>query len=124
MPLSPFDPALAIQLAQFPLQIKGWDPETAPGPVTPPFGYSLLHFLIANDLIPGLPDYDVYGYIARSPDGSDVTIGIRGTSGILEWLKDFQFSLTPYPYAPGAGRAASGFVALYASLGITRDITP
>lgn len=124
MPDSAFDPALAVRLAQFPQQIRGWDPETSPGPVTPPFGYALLHFLIANDLIPGLPDYDVYGYIARSPDGSDLTVAIRGTAGILEWLKDFQFFLTPYPYAPAAGRAASGFVSLYASLGIARDTAP
>jgi pimeloyl-ACP methyl ester carboxylesterase len=124
VPDAPFDPATAVRLAQFVRQIQGWDPETAPGPVLPPFGYELLHLLIANDLVPGLPDFDVYGYIARSPDGSDLVLAIRGTSGILEWLKDFQFFLTAYPYAPGAGRVAGGFLALYASLGITQGTMP
>lgn len=124
MPASAFDPVLAVALGNFVLQIKEWDEETSPANVVPPAGYTLLHFLIGNDLIPGLPDFDVYGYIARSPDGSDLVVAIRGTAGILEWFKDFQFRLVTYPYAPGAGRSATGFTSLYASLGITKDITP
>ncbi len=121
MSASSFDAALPVRLGQFVLQIEKWDEETSPGTVTPPKGYRLLHFLAANDLIPGLPDFDIYGYIALSPDGSDLVVALRGTKGILEWLKDFQFFLTAYPYLPGAGRIASGFAALYASLGVTLD---
>jgi hypothetical protein len=124
MPLSAFDPVTAVKLGNFVLQIEVWDPEKSPGPFLPPSGYTLLHLLIANDLVPGLPDFDIYGYIARSPDGSNLVVAIRGTNGILEWLKDFQFGLVPYPYVPGAGRVATGFAALYASLGITKDNTP
>jgi len=124
MPASAFDPVLAVSLGQFLVQIRDFDPETSPGPVTPPGGYTLLHFIIANDLVPGLPDFDVYGYIALSPDGSDLVVAIRGTNGILEWLKDFEFQLVTYPYVPGAGRTATGFTSLYATLGITQGITP
>lgn len=102
----------ALQLGRFIL--AAYDLYTAGNPddFAPPDGYSLVSKIYADDITDGIPDYKVFGYIARS--GSDVIVAIRGTEGILEWIGDSLFFLVPFPYV-SAGRTENGFTNFYIS---------
>jgi hypothetical protein len=89
-----------------------------PPSFVPPLGYSLIKKLYADDLADGIdlddPDYQVFGYIARSTTTPvDVVVAIRGTQGILEWITDFDFFAIPFPFAPNAGNTERGFTNCY-----------
>jgi triacylglycerol lipase len=55
-----------------------------------------------------------YGFLARSTTAPGVYAAvIRGTEGIVEWVKDAQFLMTPHPVA---GRVEHGFQDIYATM--------
>jgi triacylglycerol lipase len=58
-----------------------------------------------------------YGFLARSTTvpGDHVAV-IRGTEGIVEWVKDAQFLMTPHP---SGGRVEHGFQDIYGTLQLT-----
>lgn len=100
----------AIKLGRFVL--AAYDLYTAGDPpdFAPPDGYSLVAKIYADDITDNLPDYKVFGFIARS--GSDVIVAIRGTENIAEWVMNFIFLTVPFPYV-SAGRTEQGFTYFY-----------
>jgi len=81
-------------------------------------GYTLVKKIYADDLVDGInlaaPDYQVFGFIAQSPAPPvDVIVAIRGTEGIFEWLQNFEFFTTPFPFVPNAGHIEEGFSDFY-----------
>ncbi len=112
MPSPAFDIQAALQLGQF-VQ-AAYDLWQSGDPFTPPAGYTLITKIYADDITDGIPDYMVFGYIARSPGpNSDVIVAIRGTEGILEWIMNFRLLLTDFPYVSGAGKTEKGFTYFY-----------
>src|SRR5262249_19562759 len=87
---------------------------------TPPAGYTLVSKVYADDITDGLPDFKVFGFIARS--GSDAVVAIRGTEGVLEWIMDSLFVPVPFPYLP-AGRTEQGFTGFYSTFRTGPDNT-
>jgi predicted lipase len=112
MPLATFSISEALQLGQFVL--AAYDLFTAGDPAvfTPPGGYTLVTKIYADDITDGVPDYKVFGFIARS--GPDVIVAIRGTEGVFEWIMDFLFIPVLFPYV-NAGRTERGFTNFYSS---------
>jgi predicted lipase len=112
MPSATFSIPEAIQLGRFVL--AAYDLFTAGDPpgFVPPDGYSLVAKIYADDITDGLPDYKVFGYIARS--GADVVVAIRGTENIAEWVMDSFFVPVLFPYV-NAGRTEKGFTYFYST---------
>src|SRR5579872_3135366 len=108
MPTAVFSPTEAVQLGEF--VIQAYNLRAGSG-FQLPTGYTLVTQIYADDLTNDDPDYVVFGFIARS--GTDVVVAIRGTEGFLEWIKDFELILVPFPYA--AGKVEQGFKSFYAS---------
>jgi predicted lipase len=109
MPTPVFSATEAVQLGEFVLEAYNLYAGTG---FALPTGYSLVTQIYADDITDGDPDYKVFGFIARS--GSDVVVAIRGTEGFLEWIRDFELILVPFPYA-SAGKIEQGFKSFYAS---------
>lgn len=114
MPSAIFSVAEALRLGEFVL--AAYDLYTAPDPtkVAPPGGYQLVSTIYADEITVEKEDYRIFGYIAQL--GSDVVVAIRGTERIMEWIRDFEFALTKFPYADG--RTEEGFTDFYTSLRI------
>jgi predicted lipase len=112
MPPGTFSIPEAVQLGRFVL--AAYDLFTAgdPAAFTPPACYTLVSKVYADDLTDALPDYKVFGFIARS--GPDVVVAIRGTEGLWEWLIDSLFIQIPFPYV-AAGRTEQGFTGFYST---------
>lgn len=112
MPSSTFSIPQALQLGRFVLAAYDLFTANDPPGFAPPDGYSLVSKIYADDITDGVPDYKVFGFIARS--GSDVIVAIRGTEGVLEWIMDALFLPVPFPYV-SAGRTERGFTDFYSS---------
>jgi predicted lipase len=113
MPSAPFTLGQAIELGQFVAAAYKLLADGDPPTFAPPPGYALVTKLYADDITDDVPDYKVFGFIARS--GADVVVAVRGTEGLWEWLHDFQFVLQRFPYAD-AGATEQGFTGLYSTL--------
>jgi hypothetical protein len=77
-------------------------------------GYKVVSTILGNDLAtttnPDRGDRIVsFGFILQAPN-NDAVIGIR------EWIHDFEFLATRYPFLPGAGKTDDGFTAIYNSV--------
>jgi predicted lipase len=124
MPSPAFDIQEALQLGQFVQAAYDLFQSGDPPDFTPPAGYTLVTKVYADDITDGIPDYMVFGYIARSASpNSDVIVAIRGTEGILEWIMDFRFLQTNFPYVNGAGKTEKGFTYFYSTFHTGPDNT-
>jgi predicted lipase len=119
MPSSPFDPTEASQLGQLILAAYNLYSSGAAVPVLPA-SYTLVSNIYADDITDNDPAYKVFGFIARS--GSDVVVAIRGTEGILEWIRNFDLALVRFPYAT-AGNTEQGFNGFYATFRTGNTVT-
>jgi len=113
MPTSTFSIPEAIELGQFVLAAYDLFAKGDPDNYVLPGGYQIVSKIYADDLTDDLPDFKVFGFIAQS--GTDVVVAIRGTEGFLEWLMDFDFVQTRFPYVD-AGNTEKGFTNFYTSL--------
>lgn len=111
MPSAPFSPDQAIELGGFVL--AAYKQFLDPASFVLPAGYSLVTTIYADDITDGDPTYFKFGFIARS--GSDVVVAIRGTEGILEWIRDIEFRPVPFAAYPAAGSVEHGFLDFYES---------
>jgi len=102
----------AIQLGHFVQAAYELFAANDPPNFTPPPGYTLISKVYADDITDNDPRYKVFGFIARS--GSDAIVAIRGTEGVIEWIRDFFFLPVPFPYV-NAGRTEQGFTGFYSS---------
>jgi predicted lipase len=84
-----------------------------PADFTPPDDYGLVTKVYADDITDGVPDYQVFGYVAQK--GSDVIVAIRGAQGVLEWIMSAMFSPVTFPFLH-AGRTEQGFTNFYSTL--------
>jgi hypothetical protein len=83
-------------------------------------GYKVVGTILGNDLAttmnPGRGNRIVsFGFILQAPN-NDAVIAIRGTEGIREWIHDFEFLATKFPFLAGAGKTDDGFTAIFNSL--------
>ena len=120
MPAAIFSISEAVELGQFVLAAYGLFAANDPADFVPPAGYQLISKVYADDLTDNLPDYKVFGFIARS--GSDVVVAIRGTQGGLEFLMDAHFIPVPFPYVD-AGKTEQGFTNFYSTLRTGPDVS-
>lgn len=90
---------------------------TPPVPKNFPAGYELFAYLTAEDKVSPVDERKFYGYIAQSQADRNVFVGaVRGTEGILEWLKDTEFMPTRFKRVPQAGEVEDGFFTIYDSM--------
>lgn len=112
MPSAIFSVAEALRLGQFVLAAYDLYTKGDPKDFAPPAGYKLVAKIYADEITVEATDYRVFGYVAQSR--SDVVVAIRGTENIMEWIRDFEFALTKFPYADG--RTEEGFTDFYTSM--------
>jgi len=117
-----YDPMQAYNYGVF-VQIAYQMLSDHPGNLTPPVpknfpaGYKLFAYLTAEDKVGEIDVRTFYGYIAQSQTDSNVFIGaVRGTEGVLEWLKDAEFIPTRFTRVPEAGEVEEGFFSIYDSM--------
>lgn len=120
MPPATFSIPEALELGQFILAAYDLFAAKDPAGFTPPGGYTLVSKIYADDITDGVPDYKVFGFIARS--GPDVVVAIRGTEGVLEWIMNFRFRPVPFPYL-SAGQTEQGFTDFYSTFHTDKSST-
>ena len=96
MPSPAYSVSEAVQLGQFVQAAYDLFAKGDPADFVPPFGYTLVSKIYADDITDNLPDYFVFGFIARS--GSDAVVAIRGTQTVFDWLKDVEFLQVTFPF--------------------------
>jgi predicted lipase len=112
MASEPFSVPQAAQLGEFILAAYDLYAQGDPDDFVPPDGYNLISKIYADDITDDTAEFKVFGFIGQSD--SEVVVAIRGTEGVLEWILDFDFSLTAFPYVP-AGNVENGFNDFYSS---------
>lgn len=112
MPSATFSIPEALQLGQFVLAAYDLFTANDPPGFVPPDGYSLVSKIYADDITDDIPDYKVFGFIARS--GPDVVVAIRGTEDVPEWIINSLFLPVAFPYV-NAGRTEQGFTYFYST---------
>jgi predicted lipase len=120
MPSATFSISEALELGQFVLAAYDLFTANDPPNFAPPGGYSLVSKIYADDITDDIPDYKVFGFIARS--GVDVVVAIRGTENALEWIINSLFLPVPFPYV-SAGRTEQGFTYFYSTFHTGTDST-
>ena len=90
---------------------------TPPVPKNFPAGHKLFAYLTAEDKVGEVDVRKFYGYIAQSQSDPNLFVGaVRGTEGVLEWLKDAEFMPTRFTRVPQAGEVEDGFFTIYDSM--------
>ncbi|MGO9110090.1 MAG: lipase family protein [Thermoguttaceae bacterium] len=120
MPSELFSVPQAVQLGNFVLAAYDLYTQGNPDDFIPPVGYDLASKVYADDVTDGTAEFKVFGFIAKSD--SDVVVAIRGTEGVFEWIKDFEFGLVRFPYV-NAGNVESGFSGFYSTFRTGPDNT-
>ena len=117
--LDPTRAAQAVKLGQFvDVAYQMW--QNHPGVAAPPppsqlpDGYSFAAWVQMRDFVFASGDLVFYGLIARSPNGGDSILAIRGTVTPEEWLDDLT-SMVPAPWT-GTGLVGFGFNRIYQTL--------
>jgi predicted lipase len=124
MPSPIFDIQAALQLGQFVQAAYELFSAGDPPDFIPPAGYTLVTKVYADDITDDVPDFRVFGYIARSASpNSDVIVAIRGTEGVLEWIRNFEFVQVPFPFVSSAGKTEQGFTGFYSTFHAGPDNT-
>lgn len=114
LPSEAFSVDLAITLGGFVSAAYDLFDHGDPANFAPPVGYTLITKLYANDITTDQPNVVPFGFVAQSPIGNDIVVAIRGTDGVLEWLRDFEFGQVSQD--PFAGKIEDGFRDFYLSL--------
>jgi Lipase (class 3) len=117
--LDPAQAAQAVKLGLFvnvAYQMRSDNPGVAapPPPSDLPDGYSFVAWVQMRDFLFASGELVFYGLIARSPDGADSILAIRGTASPEEWVDDLT-SLVPAPWT-GPGQVGYGFNRIYQTL--------
>ncbi|MGA2255622.1 MAG: lipase family protein [Thermoguttaceae bacterium] len=112
MPSQPFSIPKAIGLGNCVLSAYAIIDPNDPAAFKLPPGYALVSNVYDDDITDDTADFNVFGFIAQA--GTDVIVAIRGTVGVFEWIKDFEFGVVPFPYAD-AGYVENGFERFYAT---------
>jgi predicted lipase len=121
MPSPPFSITQAVKLGDFVQAAYQLFFDNDPPDFTPPAGYTLVSKIYADDITDDVPDFMVFGFVARSD--SDVVVAIRGTEGVFEWIKNVFFGLVPFPFVANAGSTEQGFTNFYSTLRTGPDNT-
>ncbi len=117
--LDPAQAAQAVKLGLFvdiAYQMWSANPGVAapPPPSQLPGGYSFAAWVQMRDFLFASGDLTFYGLIARSPDGADSILAIRGTETLEEWVDNLT-SMVPAPWT-GTGLVGFGFNRIYQTL--------
>ncbi|MBL8174953.1 MAG: lipase family protein [Bryobacterales bacterium] len=88
----------------------GTYPLTLPKPV--PAGYKIAAVAYATDNIIIYENTRYYAVVAESADA--LVVAIRGTGDAVEWVLDFDFTLTPF--SQGEGKVETGFYSIFLSM--------
>ena len=84
-----------------------------------PSDYELIFNIQMSDFFGHELTQKYYGFIARSTINPYAFVtAIRGTATMEEWWDDFHWGLVPFPYTPGAGDVADGFLDIYETFSI------
>jgi len=101
MPPAVFSVSEALQLGRFVLAAYDLFASGDPAAFAPPESYSLVSKIYADDITDGVPDFKVFGFVARS--GADVVVAIREDAQITGYLwvqrvhGDLYFSTAVFP---------------------------
>lgn len=81
-------------------------------PTPTPTGYTVEALAYATDNIIICDRTKYYGIVASS--ATEIVIAIRGTGDAVEWVLDFEFTLTPFPL--GQSKVETGFYSILSSM--------
>ena len=85
-----------------------------------PTGYKLVFNIQMTDFFGNIKETEYYGFVAQSQSNpANYVLAIRGTKTYVEWWDDFHITPVPYPFAPNAGKVATGFLDLYETMRMT-----
>ncbi len=90
-----------------------------------PAGYSLILNIQMTDFFEHTTTQRHYGFMAQSiAEPTAFVTAFRGTDDMEEWWDDFHWEPVPFPYMPGGGNVAAGFLDIYKTFSVTLPGSP